>query len=106
MNDDELRRLIAADIADHTCDAAIDGRLNAAIAADQRRRVARRFVVGVTLVAAALIVLSTGYWLAAAILPPLTAGGVGVLLWGPLIVLAILVIIALRSSLLALAESQ
>lgn len=105
MNDDDLRRLIAGDIATHSGEADVAVRLEQALAADQQMRVLTRAVVTAALVAIALLVLSAGYWLAAMALPPLSAGDRSILLWAPIVVPGALVVVALRAVLLALGES-
>ncbi len=105
MNDDDLRRLIAADIATHSGEADVAARFEVALAADQQTRGLTRVIGAVSLVAVALLVLSGGYWLAAMALPPVSAGGLAVLLWAPIIAPGVLVVAALRALLLALGES-
>lgn len=105
MNDDDLKRLIAADVADDADGAALPDRLEVALAVDRQTRGLRRAIVAASLIGVALLVLSIGYWLAAMVLPPLSDGGLGALLWAPLVVPTVLVFVALRLALLALAEN-
>lgn len=104
MNDDDLKRLIAADIAEHAGDGEMARRVQTSLDAGKRSHNWRRAIFALSLVAVALLVLSGGYWLAAMVLPPIGGGGFAVLLWAPVVVLSVLILAVLRVALLALGE--